>query len=100
MSNTPSLFSASLRLCASALLVLALLAPSVACGQDRVRIGSKASIGNISPRQLLTHLARHAGSKAEHRAALGGTQVAYRALLKGEIDVYTEYTGTLEREIL
>ena len=50
--------------------------------------------------ELVTHLARHAGAKAEHRSALGGTQIAYQALLKGEIDVYTEYTGTLEKEIL
>src|SRR6476660_6351677 len=68
--------------------------------EPRVRIGSKASIENIVLGELLTHLARHAGAKAEHRSALGGTQIAYQALIKGEIDVYTEYTGTLEREIL
>ena len=56
------------------------------CDEPQVRIGSKASIENIVLGELLTHLARDAGAKAEHRSALGGTQVAYRALLKGDID--------------
>jgi len=101
LSSFPPAFSVSLCLCVSAFLVLGLVASSIAFGeQPNVRIGSKASIENIVLGELLTHLARHAGAKAEHRSALGGTQVAYRALLKGDIDLYTEYTGTLEREIL
>src|SRR5262245_4345472 len=85
-----------------ALFLVAFLAqyPAFAADPLHVRIGSKASIENIVLGELLTHLARSAGANAEHRSALGGTQIAYQALLKGEIDLYTEYTGTLEKEIL
>src|SRR5262245_51658897 len=84
-----------------AIFVIAFLAQHFAFAVEppRVRIGSKASIENIVLGELLTHLARSAGANAEHRSALGGTQIAYQALLKGEIDLYTEYTGTLEKEI-
>jgi osmoprotectant transport system permease protein len=80
---------------------LILAAPSRTFSADppRIRIGSKASIENVILGELLTHIARAAGANAEHRSALGGTQIAYQALLKGEIDLYTEYTGTLEKEI-
>ena len=36
------------------------------------------------------------GAKAQHRSALGGTQIVFQALVKGDIDVYPEYTGTLD----
>jgi osmoprotectant transport system permease protein len=36
----------------------------------------------------------------ERRFGLGGTLVCYEALKSGEIDVYPEYTGTLEQAIL
>jgi osmoprotectant transport system permease protein len=96
-----SVLSVSLRPCVSAFICFVLTLPTNAFGDERprVRVGSKASIENIVLGELLTHLARAAGAKAEHRAALGGTQIAFQALLKDEIDVYTEYTGTLEKEI-
>lgn len=37
---------------------------------------------------------------AEHRSALGGTRILWEALLRGDIDAYPEYTGTLLEEIL
>jgi len=37
---------------------------------------------------------------AKHQPAMGGTQVLWKGLLRGDIDIYPEYTGTLEREIL
>lgn len=65
-----------------------------------VHVGSKASIENIVLGEVLTHLVRDGGAKAEHVSSLGGTQFVFRALQKGEIDVYPEYTGTLIAEIL
>ena len=84
------------------MLASALLCVTRADGDEKaiVRIGSKASNENVILGELLAALAREAGAGAEHRAALGGTQIVYQALLKGDIDVYTEYTGTLEKEIL
>src|SRR4029078_966709 len=65
-----------------------------------VRIGSKASIENIVLGEVLAHLARDGGFAADHNSALGGTHIVYQALLKGDIDIYTEYTGTLIAEVL
>lgn len=78
----------------------ALLGGSAAAQQPVVRIGSKASIENSLLGEIATLLARHSGADARHRAALGGTQIVFQALVKGDIDVYPEYTGTLTAEIL
>jgi osmoprotectant transport system permease protein len=50
--------------------------------------------------EMLAHLARDAGATVTHREGLGGTLVVWRALLKGDIDAYVEYTGTISAEIL
>ena len=65
-----------------------------------VRVGSKAGIESVILGELVTHLVRHAGAEAQHRSALGGTQIVFQALVKGDIDVYPEYMGTLSAEIL
>ena len=84
------------------LLVLTYVLTGSASAQDAstVRIGSKASIENIVIGEMLAHLARESGVTAEHNSALGGTQIVYQALLKGDIDIYPEYTGTLLAEVL
>jgi osmoprotectant transport system permease protein len=66
----------------------------------RVRIGSKSYTENVILGEMLTLLARAAGTRAQHQAELAGTQVAYESLKKGDIDAYPEYTGTLTMEIL
>lgn len=65
-----------------------------------IRIGSKAFTESVILGELLGHIATSAGVSSEHRAELGGTQVLWKALLAGEIDMYVEYTGTLREEIL
>lgn len=65
-----------------------------------IRIGSKSYTENVILGEMLAQLARHAGAKAQHQAELGGTQIAYEALRKGDIDAYPEYTGTLALEVL
>ena len=40
------------------------------------------------------------GYVADHRQELGGTRVLFNALVRGDIDVYGEYTGTIIQEIL
>jgi osmoprotectant transport system permease protein len=67
---------------------------------DKVLVGSKAFTESVILGELLSHVARASGAKAEHRAELGGTQVLWKALQSGEIDMYVEYTGTLREEIL
>ncbi|MGH7791035.1 MAG: glycine betaine ABC transporter substrate-binding protein, partial [Thermodesulfobacteriota bacterium] len=47
----------------------------------------------------MAQVARSEGAKAEHVRQLGGTRVLWSALLKGDIDLYPEYTGTITQEI-
>lgn len=69
-------------------------------GEQTIRVGSKAFTESVILGEMLTQLARHAGTPARHRAELGGTQIAYSALVAGDIDAYCEYTGTLALEVL
>ncbi len=82
------------------LLLVLLAAVRPAIPGETVRVGSKKFTENI----ILGEMARQAGSAAgytmAHRAELGGTRVLWNALLAGEIDIYPEYTGTLQYEIL
>ncbi len=73
---------------------------AVAPASAPLRVGSKAFTENVILGEMLVQLARHAGSRVEHKAELGGTQIAYSALRKGDIDAYPEYTGTLTLEVL
>jgi osmoprotectant transport system permease protein len=66
----------------------------------QVRIGSKAFTESVVLGEALAALARDAGAEALHRQQLGGTQVVWQALVRGDIDIYPEYTGTISEEIL
>ncbi|HCQ00269.1 MAG TPA: amino acid ABC transporter permease, partial [Candidatus Latescibacteria bacterium] len=65
-----------------------------------VTIGSKNFTENVILGEVLRHLAQHAGQEAIHRQQLGGTQILWEALLRGDLDAYAEYTGTLTQEVL
>jgi len=84
----------------AAALAALLAAAGAASGPPSVRVGSKTFTESIVLGEVAARLAGAAGARAEHRAALGGTRVVWEALLRGEIDVYPEYTGTIAREIL
>lgn len=85
---------------------IAVLALVVVCaeawagGGPRVRIGSKALTEGVVLGEILTLLADHAGCDADHRAALGGTQIVFKALQSGDVDAYADYTGTISQELL
>ena len=64
-----------------------------------VKIGSKVHTESVILGELMTHLVNNAGVKAIHRRELGGTQVLWKALKRGDIDIYAEYTGTMTREL-
>ncbi|MGH8229083.1 MAG: glycine betaine ABC transporter substrate-binding protein, partial [Steroidobacteraceae bacterium] len=63
-------------------------------------VGSKAFTESVILGQIVTDTLERAGIPAEHRRDLGGSRVLYDALRRGEIDVYAEYTGTLDQELL
>jgi osmoprotectant transport system permease protein len=82
-------------------LVLASLFQACAAAQaPDARVGSKQFTESVLLGEMACGLIEAGGGRAEHRAALGGTRVLWKALLRGEIDVYPEYTGTLAQEIL
>lgn len=83
-----------------ALFLLAVLLPTVpAQAEAEVTVASKNFTENVILGEIITQVLRSAGLQAEHRAELGGTQVLWNALLRGEIDSYPEYTGTLRQEM-
>ncbi|MEE8516623.1 MAG: glycine betaine ABC transporter substrate-binding protein [Alphaproteobacteria bacterium] len=83
-----------------AVAVLSLGAELAHGAAGEVRIGSKKFTESVVLGEIAAGLVRSAGATAIHRRELGGTRVLWGALLKGEIDLYAEYTGTIGREIL
>ncbi|HTP52385.1 MAG TPA: glycine betaine ABC transporter substrate-binding protein [Anaeromyxobacteraceae bacterium] len=79
------------------LLALALAAPLDA---PTVRVASKKFTESVLLAELAAELAEIAGARAVRREELGGTRVLWEALLRGDVDLYPDYTGTLWREIL
>jgi osmoprotectant transport system permease protein len=65
-----------------------------------LRLGSKNFTESVILAELLRLDAAGRGLTLEHRRAMGGSAILWKALLEGSIDVYPEYTGTLRRELL
>ena len=83
-----------------AVLVLAcagLLSPARA--QEVLHVGSKRFTESYILGEILTQTAARTGP-AEHRQGLGNTAIVLGALRSGAIDVYPEYLGTIDLEIL
>ena len=66
----------------------------------QIVVGSKPFTENVILGELVTQLARVQGAPAIHQRELGGTRVLWNALLRGDLDAYPEYTGTISQEIL
>ncbi len=86
---------------AATLLVLAsTLAWPLQAAAEQLAVGSKRFTESYILGEVITQAARQGGATAEHRQGLGNTAVVVEALKTGAIDVYPEYLGTVEREIL
>jgi osmoprotectant transport system permease protein len=82
-------------------LALALLmssAPAVAA--ESLVVGSKRFTESYILGDIVARTAQQAGADAIHKPGLGSTAVVLEALKIGSIDVYPEYLGTIEKEIL
>jgi osmoprotectant transport system permease protein len=66
---------------------------------DVLRVGSKRFTESYILGEVLTQTAA-AHAKAEHKQGLGNTAIVLAALRAGSIDVYPEYLGTIDLEIL
>jgi osmoprotectant transport system permease protein len=76
-------------------LVVAWLWPSVCRADDVVIVGSKAFTESRVLGEIVAQtIERSTGLVVKRREGLGGTEIVFRALESGEIDIYPEYTGT------
>jgi len=85
------------------ILALAAAAPASAATGAEPRafvVGSKKFTESVILAEMAAQVLRGAALAAHHRRELGGTRVLWNALLRGDVDVYPDYTGTLLREIL
>ncbi len=84
-----------------ALLLLLVVVPGLGRADARpVVIGSKKFTESVVLGEVMAQLARGAGAQVRHRRDLGGTQVLWSALKRGDIDAYPDYTGTIRLELL
>ena len=88
--------------CRALLVALALLGAvsSAAWAADPVVVGSKRFTESYILGEIVRLTLQRAGIAAEHRIGLGNTAILEQALRSGAVDVYPEYTGTIERELL
>ncbi|MDM7913806.1 MAG: glycine betaine ABC transporter substrate-binding protein [Candidatus Eisenbacteria bacterium] len=83
------------------LLLLANAGPPAAAADPRVTVGSKAFPESwILAEALAIEMRAEGIEPVEHRRNLGGTEVVLQALRAGDVDVYPEYTGTIDEVIL
>jgi len=75
---------------------------ATAWAQDKpeVTVGSKDFTEQIIVSEMTALMLEEAGYGVERQLNLGGSAVVHQALVSGEIDVYTEYTGTALLAIL
>jgi osmoprotectant transport system permease protein len=82
------------------LIAMFLLIPVACTSANPVIIGSKKFTESYVLGEIARLALNDAGVAAEHRQGMGGTIILWQALQGGQIDVYPEYTGTIEQEIL
>jgi osmoprotectant transport system permease protein len=76
-------------------------APDAARAERGVAVGSKAFAESWILGDALAAAMREAGlSDVAHRRNLGGTEIVLQALRSGSVDVYPEYTGTVQEVVL
>ena len=82
-------------------IVLIYLSPTAFTQTNKtIKIGSKKFTENVILGEIVTQLIGTQNVNAIHVRELGGTRILWNALLKGEIDIYPDYTGTIIEEIL
>lgn len=82
-------------------LCLVLTNPAIAEDDKKapIIVGSKLFTESVIISEIMKQMIEQAGVETIHQRELGGTQILWKALLRGDIDVYSDYTGTIEKEI-
>lgn len=81
------------------LVLAALLVAVPAASSEVLRVGSKRFTESTILGEILTQVAQRT-TAAEHLPGMGNTAILVEALRSGQIDLYPEYLGTIELEIL
>jgi osmoprotectant transport system permease protein len=76
------------------------LFPILTFAETTLTIGSKNFTESVILGEVLRLSLKHEGIGVTHKAQFGGTRILWNALLSGDINLYPEYTGTIEEEIL
>ena len=63
-------------------------------------IGCKQDVEGTVLAEIMAQLLEDRGFAVDRRFSLGGTLICFEALKRGSIDVYPEYSGTVEQAIL
>ena len=81
--------------------VLARPAEPKAAGPDSpIVVACKHDVEGQVLAEIMAQLLEDRGFSVDRRFSLGGTLICFEALKRGSIDVYPEYSGTLEQAIL
>jgi osmoprotectant transport system permease protein len=89
------------RICFVLAILLAAPAPLAEAGLERpIVIGCKQDVEGQVLAEIMAQLLENRGYTVERRFSLGGTLICFEALKRGAIDVYPEYSGTIEQAIL
>lgn len=67
---------------------------------SKIRVGSKNFSENITVAEIYAAALERAGFNVERHMNLGSTQIATAAIVRGDIDLYPEYTGTALIDVL
>ena len=67
--------------------------------QKVLNIGSKKFTESVILGEMAYQLINNMGVTVMHKAELGGTQILFKSLVQGELDIYPEYTGTIVQEL-
>jgi osmoprotectant transport system substrate-binding protein len=69
-------------------------APAAGGAKGTIKVGSKDFTEEFIVAEMYAQLLENAGYTVEKKLNLGGTPVAQAAIVKGDIDLYPEYTST------
>ena len=74
----------------------------VGCTKEQpITVGSKNFTEQVVLGEIVAqHLGHRLGRRVDRKLNLGGTMLAHQALVRGDIDLYPEYTGTALTTIL
>ena len=87
-------------LCIYGLLLFTLFIIPLRLSAQTLRVASKNFVENYILAELMAQLLENHDFKVERRYNLGGTLICYQALQSKQIDIYPEYTGTIQEAIL